>query len=81
MSIICDFELFSIEEYGCIESFRVKTKHKGKFRYKGATACIGINQFQHLFESDKGCELSFFTDSEYIEGLEEGKEIELEYEL
>ena len=70
-----------LEETKCKSFYFSPSKHKGVFTYKGATACIDSNQFRHLFESDKGRELSVFTDSEYIEGLEEGKEIELEYEL
>ena len=81
MSIICDFELPPIEECGCVESSRVKTKHKGLFQYKGVKCLTDDDRFIHRFVSNSGHIMDVFTDSEYIEGLEEGKEIELEYEL
>lgn len=69
------------EDFGCADIERFKTKHKGLFQYKGVHCLTDDDRFIHRFVSNSGHVMDVFTDSEYIEGLEEGKEIELEYEL
>ncbi len=77
-----NFELPPIDETPCFQIERQKTKYKGNAKYIGITGTTDDGKYIHHFEleNNKGVVQSILPNKS-IEGLNEGQEIEVEFEV
>lgn len=77
-----NFKLPPIDEVPCFAIERPKTKYRGNAKYIGVTGMTDNGKYIHQFqlENNIGLIQSILPD-ESIEGLNEGQEIEVEFEV